>query len=383
MTVQAVVWIALGLVAHTYVIYPVLVVVLCRLARSQAAPRPAMSTFPDVAIVVAACNEERHIAGRIRNLRLLDYPQDRLHIYVGSDGSTDNTVTLAQVEASPQLRVFPFERRRGKASVLNDLMQAVSEDLVVFTDANTSFDRSAVRELVGNFSDESVGAVSGELRLQSSLRHTDNQDGSYWRLETSLKTGESRVGGLLGANGGIYAIRRQLYRQLPPDTIVDDFTIVMTVAALGWQTIFEPRALAFEDLPPGIDDEFHRRVRIGTGNYQAFFRHPEYWTDASWSRRFIYLSHKVLRWFTPHLLLIALAATLLLAQQPFYRLLLTAQIAVYATLAACMLLRRHVRLPRLVNLPLFFFALNVAFIVGFWRYVAGASSGQWRRTERT
>ncbi len=376
-------WVAIGLVAYSYAAYPMLMLWVGR--RARRAPSASTAAVPGgqlrVAVVVAAYNEEHHIEARIRNVLALDYPADKLVLYVGSDGSADATPTLAMRHASERVRVFPFAQRRGKASVLNDLLAVVSEDIVVFTDANTEFEPGALNALLGRFADPTVGAVSGELRLHKPTSG-DNQDSQYWQVETAIKVGESSVGGLLGANGGIYALRRELYRPLRPDTIVDDFTVVMNVSALGWRAVFEPAALAFEDVPPGIDQEFRRRVRIGIGNYQAFFRHPEYWLRASWTRRFTYFSHKVLRWFTPHLLLVALAASLVLALQTGSVLLLGVQLAGYALLSVAMVLRKFVLLPKVVSVPLFVFALNVAFLVAFWRYVTGDFSGTWRRTQR-
>jgi cellulose synthase/poly-beta-1,6-N-acetylglucosamine synthase-like glycosyltransferase len=377
---EALIWFAGGLVAYSYLVYPLLMMLIGRRTpRVPAAAAP--SARPTVAVVVAAHDEEHHIEQRIRNVLGLDYPADRLTLYVGSDGSTDRTVAIAERHASERVRVLAFAERRGKASVLNDLLAAVREDIVVFTDANTVFERAAVDALVRRFEDSSVGAVSGELKLHRK-EAGDNQDDRYWRFETALKIGESRIGGLLGANGGIYAIRRVLYRPLPADTIVDDFTIVMNVSAQGARTVFEPAAVAFEDVPPGIDQEFRRRIRIGIGNYQAFFRHPEYWLRAGPVRLFTYFSHKVVRWFAPHLLLVALLANVLVAPREPYDLLLGLQLVGYAVLGAGMLLRRYVELPRVVNVPLFVFALNVAFLVGFWRYVTGNVSGTWGRTQR-
>lgn len=379
---QVLFWLCIGLVLHAYVFYPLLVLGLSHLLRGRA---PAVvrsgDCLPAVAVVVAACNEERHIDERIRNLLTHDYPAHLLTIYIGSDGSADRTAELARAHASEQVRVFAFEQRRGKASVLNDLLARVDQDIVVFSDANTFFEPGAIRALVGNFEDPNVGAVNGELRLYKTGQG-DNADGAYWKIETALKQGESRLGGLLGANGAIYAIRRELYRPLPADTIIDDFTVAMTIAALGWRTVFEPRAVAREQVPPGIDDEFRRRVRIGTGNYQALFRHPEYLTRAGWGRRFIYFSHKIIRWFTPHLLIVALLASLALAQVPFFRALLLLQLAGYALAIAGLLLRRHVSLPGPLRLPLLLFALNAAFLLGFWRYVSGSANGLWHRTQR-
>jgi cellulose synthase/poly-beta-1,6-N-acetylglucosamine synthase-like glycosyltransferase/glycosyltransferase involved in cell wall biosynthesis len=375
--VEVIFWLVVALPAYAYLVYPLCVGGFGRFARVRAAPAPAPgAAMPTVAVVVAACNEARHIEARIQNLLALDYPADRLAIYVGSDGSTDDTAARAAGHASARVHVLAFGERRGKASVLNDLLDEVSEEIVVFTDANTEFRADAVRLLVRHFANPEIGAVSGELRLQAA-GGGDRPEASYWRLETSLKRGESRLGGLLGANGAIYAIRRELYRALRPDTLVDDFTVVMNVAAQGRQAIFEPQALAFEEVPPGVGASFDRRVRIGIGNYQAFFRHPQYWSRGRWARRFTYVSHKVLRWFSPHLLIVALLASLVLASRPLYATLFDLQVASYALLGAGMVLRRHGWLPGVARTPVFVFALNLAFLVAFCRYVTGRFSSQW------
>lgn len=376
-------WLAIALVLHTYVLYPLIAVRIGRRGAGASTPLIASENAPAVAIVVAAHNEERDIARRIENLLALDYPSDRLHIHIGSDGSSDRTVPIARAHSGDRVHVHAFAYRRGKASVLNDLLAHLdsSIDIVVFTDANTSFAPRAMRSLVRHFADTDIGAVSGELKLQPPSTG-DSRDGDYWRLETALKMGESRIGGLLGANGGIYAIRRLLYAPLPPDTIVDDFTIVMNVSARGWRTVFDPEAVAYEEAPADIDAEFRRRIRIGAGNYQAFFRYPEYWTRASNVRRFTYISHKVLRWFTPHLLIVALLSSACLLDEPFYRAAFAMQLAGYLMLGSALGLRSRIDLPSALNAPLFVFALNVAFLVGFWRFASSNVSGDWQRTDR-
>ena len=375
-------WIAIALVLHTYVLYPLIAVRIGR--RADASPVTSNTSIdaPSVAIVVAAYNEERDIAKRIDNLLALDYPPDRLHIHIGSDGSTDRTASIARSSSHERVHVHEFANRRGKASVLNELLAQIDSDIVVFTDANTSFAAGALQSLVRHFAAADIGAVSGELKLQPPSSG-DNQDGHYWRLETALKIGESRIGGLLGANGGIYAIRRSLYEPLPPDTIVDDFTIVMNVSARGWRTVFDPEAVAYEEAPASIDAEFRRRIRIGAGNYQAFFRHPEYWSGASNVRRFTYISHKVLRWFTPHLLIVALLSSACLLDRPLYRAVFVMQVAGYLALSAALALRSRIGLPPVLRAPLFVFALNVAFLVGFWRFASSNVAGHWQRTDRT
>lgn len=342
--------------------------------------------WPPVAIVISAYNEQTHIVPRIENLLALDYPAERLRAYIGSDGSRDRTAELlGQFRDDPRVVALPFEQNRGKASVLNDLVSRTSEPIVVFSDANTYFERSALKRLVARFDDAQVGGVTGELRLLGNAGG-DNQDSLYWRIEQFLKFFEARIGGLLGANGAIYAIRRDLWQPIRPDTICDDFCIAMNVSAAGHRLVYEPKAWAEEDTPEHIGEEVKRRIRIGIGNFQALVRHPEYLTRTSLGTAFAYVSHKVLRWTAPHLLLIALLASVALAwleSSPGWALYALAQAAAYAAAwAGWQLTSRGVKLPTVVKLAAFLFALNWAFLVASWRYVTGRYGGSWGRTQR-
>ena len=379
-------------VAYTYIGYPF---VAGALAIAAQASRDAAYIFgkrdrrvrapqewPHVAVVISAFNEERHIGRRIENLLGLDYPADRLHVYIGSDGSTDATPQILAQCRDPRVIALSFDANRGKATVLNDLVGRTREPIVVFSDANTFFDAQAVRHLVSRFNDPAVGAVSGELRLIGVAG--DNQDSLYWRLEQYLKFCESRVGALLGANGAIYAIRRPLWQPLRADTICDDFCVAMSVAAAGHRLAYEPAAWAEEESPPSIEDEHRRRVRIGIGNFQALVRHPEYLFRTSAATAFAYLSHKVLRWLAPHLLLCGLAASLVLAVGSSAWLVFAAlQLLAYVGAALLYVAtgRGHMLAPAL-RLPAFLFALHWAFLIASLRYAAGRYAGSWGRTSR-
>jgi cellulose synthase/poly-beta-1,6-N-acetylglucosamine synthase-like glycosyltransferase len=390
----AIVWGGIGAVVYSYLLYPGVLFAVA--AFSQALRDAAFvmrkvdrrksepsSEWPLVAVVISAFNEERHLAQRIDNLLALDYPVDRLVAYIGSDGSRDRSADiLGRYQHEPRIRGFAFEQNRGKASVLNDLVSRGTEPILVFSDANTFFRPDALKKLVAGFDDPQVGGVSGELRLMST--GGDNQDSLYWRLEQFLKFFEARLGALLGANGAIYAIRRSLWKPLRPDTICDDFCVAMNVAAAPARLRYEPRAWAEEDTPEHIGEEFKRRVRIGIGNFQALVRHPEYLLRTSAATRFAYLSHKVLRWIAPHLLLLALGASCVLAiDSVAWRWGALAQALSYLGAAAALgATNRGVKLPTVLKLAAFLFALNWAFLVASWRYATGRYGGSWQRSSR-
>ncbi|WP_081961002.1 glycosyltransferase family 2 protein [Aquabacterium sp. NJ1] len=381
-----------ALFLYSYLLYPLLLAMVAGIvqfrrdvafALAKSERRPGGETaWPKVAVVIAAYNEQKHIAQRVRNLLALDYPADCLSIYIGSDGSRDDTAAILQQFADPRLHVFLFEENRGKANVLNDLVSRGREELIVFSDANTFFATDALKHLIQPFQDEAVGCVSGELHLLSS--GGNNQDGLYWRVEQFLKFFESRIGGALGANGAIYAIRRKFWTQLPPDTICDDFCIAMNVAAFGGRIVYTPNARAEEEMPESIGDEYQRRIRIGIGNFQALFRSPRYFLSTSWGTRWAYVSHKVLRWLAPHLLLLSMAASFWLAclSSVWWWWVLLQTLGLAVAVVAYVMQGKGLGLPSVLNLLAFLFALNFAFIIASWRYVSGSYSGSWRRTSR-
>lgn len=394
MVIELIFWLALLAIFYTYAGYPMLLFVLSGLhqlrsdwryvsgGRSRRASPAA--TLPRVAVLVAAFNEERHIAERIRNLLAQSYPPHLLRILVGSDGSSDGT----EQEVAPLLRGDPerivwrgFTARRGKPSVINDLASLAGEDILVFTDANTSFAPDTVLNLVRHFDDARTGCVCGELRLLTD-GSTDNQDHLYWRYERLLKFFESRLGALLGANGGVYALRRALYTPIPPNTIVDDFWISMESVAAGYRCVYDPEAVATEGIPARIQDEFGRRVRIGIGNYQALRKFAHLLNPLRGTVALTFFSHKCLRWLVPHAMLLALVTNVLLLDRPLYRWTLGLQLGFYAIALIGHLLGRQGATPRPLRVPVFLVSMNVALMVGFWKYLSGSFSGAWARTER-
>lgn len=382
----------IGAVVYSYLVYPFVLIALSTLVQlrrdlayvlgKRERRRAPAAELPSVSVLISAFNEEACIRERIDNLLQVDYPADRLEILIGSDGSRDRTAAIMAQFDDPRLHCLPFADNRGKASVLNELASRARHPILVFSDANTLFERDALKVLVRHFEDPVVGGVSGELRLSG--RGGDNQDGLYWRTEQLLKFHENRIGGLLGANGAIYGIRRSLWTPLAPDTLCDDFCVAMGVAASGSRLVYEPAARAHEEMPQRIAEEYTRRVRIGIGNFQSLVRHPEYLLRTGAATGFAYFSHKILRWLSPHLLIVGLLASLVLAlQSPAWLAFAMVQLLGYALAAmAWALTRRSYPLPGLVRIPAFLFALNWAFLVASLRFLGSRSTGTWARTAR-
>jgi cellulose synthase/poly-beta-1,6-N-acetylglucosamine synthase-like glycosyltransferase len=378
---------ALGLVAFSYVGYPIVLAGWGALHDLRGAlrffsggpdrrERGDPVEWPRVTVVIAAFDEASCIRERVENCLALDYPPDRLDVVVGCDGCTDRTAAIAREAGRGRVRVVEWSPRRGKASVLARLVPGAQGDVVVLTDANVSFHPGAVRALARRFRDPGVGAVVGRLRLRT---RDGAGEGAYWAYESFLKYLEGKLGCVLGANGGIYAIRRILFPALPADTVTDDFVVPLRIAVRGWKVPFDPSAIAWEDAPDDGAVEFGRRARIGAGNWQALARLPDLLDPRAGFVAFAFVSHKLLRWLTPFLLAVALAANVAAAATPgawATRALLAAQAVCYALAAAGRAAGAPGRAAR------HFVAMNAALAVGFWRFLRGTQRAAWRRTER-
>ena len=374
---EGVFWVSVALIVHSYFFYPLL---LRLFTKPHKVPTSTHNPLPRVDVIVAAYNEESCIYDRIQNVLAQDYP-GKVQVLVASDGSQDNTGQIIQSFDDPRVIAFNFEQNRGKISVLNDLVQHSEADILVFTDANTQFDSDAISTLVSSFEEE-VGAVSGELNLFNA-NGTQNKDNLYWQYEKILKKHESSIGGLLGANGAIYAIRRELYVPLPKDTVVDDFCIVMNVKRQSFKVIYNDNARANEEIAPTLSEEYNRRVRIGIGNYKAFRQNLWALSPIQGWFSFCYWSHKVLRWFAPHLMLIAFVTNAFLLDQFVYQVLFSGQILFYLVgLYGKNQINKSKSVNPLVAVVSFFVSMNMALAHGFIKYIKGHHSGGWKTTLR-
>jgi len=376
-------WICFALVVYTYPGYPLVIRCLAAVFGRRAAPKDLpTSSLPKLSLLVAAHNEASIIAARIANALAMDYPRDRLEIVVATDGCTDGTAEVVKGFAEQGVRLLEYPVRRGKATVLNDSIPRLTGDMVILSDANTFTEPEAARRLARWFPDPRIGVVCGRLILTDPATGS-NVDGIYWKYETYLKRCESRLGALLGANGGIYAIRRSCFRPIPTDTIVDDFILPLQAKLqTGCSIVYEPEAVAHEETPPDIRSEFRRRARIGAGGFQSVGRIWRLLNPARGWIAFTFFSHKILRWACPFFLIGLIVASVALWETPPYRALLLAQVAFYALSAVVPHISTRSRVLKPLGLTTMFTGMNVALLLGFWRWAAGTQQGIWQRTVR-
>ncbi len=395
--IEITLWVALGLVAFSYLGYPLALVVWDGVREALGALRfvgggpdrrsaraEAAEEWPRITLAFSAFDEETCIQEKIENCLALDYPPERLEILVGCDGCTDRTAEIARRAGGGRVRVHDLSPRSGKASVLTRLVPGALGEVVVLTDANVMLEPGALRALARRFRDPSVGAVVGRLRLLDA-EGREQEEGLYWKYETFLKYYEGKHGCVLGANGGIYAIRRVLFTPLSADTITDDFVIPVRISVRGWRVPFAPDALGWEETAPDTDKEFVRRARIGAGNWQALSRVPDLLDPRTGFLFFAFVSHKLLRWATPFLLAVALAASAAAAAAAGawgYRALLAVQLGFYG-LALVGRAGAAGRARKPASIAHYFVAMNAALAVGFWRFVRGTQAATWQRTARS
>jgi poly-beta-1,6-N-acetyl-D-glucosamine synthase len=302
-----VIYSSLAILLYTYLAYPLLLAVLAPICGG--AVGKAYAT-PSVTIVIAAWNEVARIKERIENCLEQNYPESLLEIVVVSDGSTDGTVQAARSIGSSRVRVIVGETKAGKAQALNSGVAIAKGKVIVFADARQSFSKGALRELVANFSDPGVGAVTGELVLEESDGGStrSHAGGLYWKIEKWMRKNEGIIDSTIGATGAIYAVRRALFRSLPPNAILDDLLLPMQIVMQGYRVVFEPQAKAYDFVTADYRAEFSRKVRTLAGNYQAMSLCPELLSP--WKNRlfFQFISHKVCRLIAPLCLLLLLPA---------------------------------------------------------------------------
>jgi cellulose synthase/poly-beta-1,6-N-acetylglucosamine synthase-like glycosyltransferase len=376
-------WVAAGLVVHTYILYPVTLPLLRRLFSIRPAGEGA-ETSRKVSLIIAAHNEEKVLEEKIRNSFELEYPRENLEILIGSDGSSDRTEAIA-AKYAPDVKLFAFRQQSGKAAVLNRLVPAAQGDILVFCDANTMLLKNVLQKLLAPFENPDVGCVCGRLILHDAGESALSIGESiYWNLESEIKKQEGRLGIVIGANGGIYAIRKELFRSIPTHCkVMDDFYVTTHVLRAGKSVVFEPQAIGSEETSLDTYGEFHRKVRISQANFNLLSRYIPLLNPMRPLVAYGFFSHKLLRWLAPLVLIVLLASNAALAPTaPFYAGLFFAQAAFYLIAAVGYVGKAHTRRYKFLLIPFYFVSMNFALLRGLFKALFTRDNGTWKRVER-
>jgi len=360
--------------AYIYVGYPIVIVVAKALWKR---PVRVATQEPSVSLFITANDEAAVIDAKLRNSLALDYPADRLDIVVASDGSIDGTNEIVR-RFAPRVRLLELTPRRGKIAAINCGIGSVASEIVIFSDANTFLESGAIRALVANFADADVGAVSGDVALIGERAALGPSEDLYYQYERWVQRAESEVGSMIGADGALYAIRRELFTPPDDNTILDDMAIPMAVVRAGRRVVFEPAARAYEQGSETAREEFARKSRVIAGAMQ-FLARRDSWIPLSKPQVILSLvSHKALRWLSPAFATGAFLSSAMLADASSgYAAVVAAQgLVLMLGLAGCVPALRRVTVVALAH---YFCLVQAAAAVGFLRGVTGRQSVRWRR----
>jgi hypothetical protein len=365
-------WWSLGLLVYTHAGYPLVLWLLAHVRRTKPLVHGAAEP-PSVSLIVAAYDEEGVIEAKVRNALALDYPRDRLELIVASDGSTDRTVELARQSGADLVLDLP---NGGKVRAQDRGVERASGEILAFSDANTTLERDALRRLVEPFADPKVGYVCGQVRFDPTGL---NQEGAYWRYEVAVRGLESRLAGVTAGNGGLYATRRESYIVVDP-RMGHDLSFPFNMVKRGWRALYEPGAQAREKTTPDNRAEGQRKRRMMSHMWpiviQGGMLSPRgYGPVYAWQL----LSHRVLRYATPFLHLVALGTNIaLLGEGPVYAVTLAIQLAVgAAALLALVVPWRPFRLAQ------YYVLVTASILGGLWDWLRKGTPAGWEKAEGT
>tara|TARA_B110000037_G_scaffold216483_1_gene275703 strand:+ start:2220 stop:3323 length:1104 start_codon:yes stop_codon:yes gene_type:complete len=346
--------------------------------------------LPKIAIIIAAYNEEKVIKEKIESTLKTNYPKNQFQIFIGSDNSTDKTNEIITSFANKTDKIIfkNFTERGGKQEVLNklfeDLVPKNEFDICIMTDANIIFEEDTLYHLIKHFKNKEIGIVCGNIKNKNiKERGISKQEQFYISNENNLKINEGKVfGSSIAAFGACYSIRRELVPKIPKNILMEDFFISMSVLEKGKQIITEAAAICFEDLPETISEEFKRKKRISTGNFQNLAIYFPFLFKSKFGISFSFLSHKIIRWIGPFLLIFAYLSLWYLRIHPFYNnLLLFSHFILFLAILdyILMLININVNLLRFIR---YFLVMNMALLIGFFKYAQGVKTNIWQPTKR-
>lgn len=364
---------------YPFVIYPAVLAFCASRKIRSGRTRLGHSRPRSAVLVICALNEERVIRQKIENSLGLRCPYGNVAIIVISDGSSDATAEIAREYGDAGVVIIEQPTRRGKITNLNEILSSRTEDIIVLSDANVMYHPNALTHLVRRFEDPSIGCVSGKVILTDTTPALDSPTQQYYSIEWKLQEYASDLYSMPGADGAMYAIRRELFRQCPGDTLIEDFVIPMQVIAQGKRVVFEPNALGWESGVTSLGEEFKRKIRIAAGAAQALKRGNAWPRHAPPSFWFIFVSHKLLRWLSP------LALALLIGFSVLWSSNLVAQVSIFV--AAAILLLAALRFitgwtHSVLSAPFYFVLGQIALAIGLFKGFAGLQTVLWAKANR-
>jgi len=371
------------LILHTYVFYPLFMILIYRNSNHNQLLFYSDDELPSIAILIAAHNEEKVIEKKILSVFNTNYPSSKLKVFIGSDASTDRTDQIISnlTNTHSNIEFIKFKGRVGKISIINHLQSLCDEPVLILSDANVIFKQNTIFELVKYFKDSNVGLVSANIIKESSNNDgISYQEKKYLNFENKIKASESYAFNfIMGAEGGCYAIRNNLFSKVPSNFIVDDFFITMQVLERKNYALLNNLAICIEDVTTDISSEYRRKVRISSGNFQNLFFFKHLLFDFS-SICFAFWSHKVLRWLTPFFIFICLFSSVFLI--PYHKFFIWIS-CIQLVLLLFPLFNYFFKFNNVfLKFIAHFYLMNFALFEGFIKFIKGIKSSIWEPINR-
>ena len=375
---KVVFWIAIAITCYVYLGYPI---ILLFISKNYRKPICRKEITPEVTLLICAYNEGEVIAAKIENSLELDYPPDKMKIVIASDGSSDKTNDIVRQYKDERLCLMDYPERRGKIGVINETVPKLISEIVIFSDANTMCRKDAIRKLVRNFADPLVGAVSADVVIHNERTTFGQSESTYYLYERWIQKKESEFNSIIGADGGMYAIRRDLFVPPSSNIILDDFVISMNIALKGYRLIYEEEAIGDEESSISSKTEFLRKSRVIAGAIQSIMQKEGCPSIKQKKLFFCYFSHKFLRWMTPIFLVglfIANFRLSFLSGETIYGFSLAFQ-GLFYLLALCgIFLTKKIKL-QIISKPFYFCLVNGAALYGIYKGMFNKQPVKWQK----
>jgi len=355
-------WFLVVIIFYTYFGYPLLILIMSLFVAKKISQA---DIEPNVTFLITAYNEEKSIKGKIEDTLRLNYPKEKLEILVASDASSDNTDNIVAEFQDKRVRLFRVEGRVGKTEAQNQAVKIAKGEIIIFSDATTKYEKSAIRNIVRNYADLRVGAVSGRYKyFDTGQTQIGTGTIAFWDYENFIKARQTRIRTITGCCGCIYSLRKSLYVGLPKD-IISDLVEPLKILEQGYRIIFEPDALAYETTCQKSDEEFKMRLRVISRGMRGLLYMKQLINPFKYGLiSFQLISHKILRWLIPLFLTdLYITNIFLVHKNIFYLSFFLLQSIFYLLALIGLLIDYFPKKIKVFSLPLYFCVVNIASIV--------------------
>lgn len=380
--IEVLFWCFAAIALHTYFLFPQIIKIIASLLRASSTH--SLQQLPKVTVVISAFNEEKVILNRLQNLDSLDYPMEKLEVLIGSDGSNDNTNSILHesTQKFPWLTPILFTENQGKATVCNKLVDKSSGEILIFGDADHFYEPNAVKNIVQYFADPNTGGVAGIIDMRNSPDESavGVEEQSYYAYDTPIKIAEGDCGCMIGAHGGFFAIRKELYEPIPVELgVTDDFFISILPLWKGYKVVAARDAVSHTYSAPSVKDEFRRKVRFSATSFATLKYFWKLLFDTRFILSYCFWSHRVSKWFFPVIMILALFTNIyLLSSDIVYSVTMIGQASIYILAFVGFVMSRFGYKFKLFTFPYYFVVSNAALLMGLVRYIKSGNVTKWQ-----